>query len=100
MGNRWKATILASRGVFRRRTELIKKIIRNPFFPLLFIAEFIKTAITFAVTTQSNELPIVLVMGMLAVGSTVMWMFAEHLLDEAQETYDEVTDLLAEIEDG
>ena len=42
MGNRWKATILASRGVFRRRTELIKKIIRNPFFPLLFVAEFIK----------------------------------------------------------
>ena len=76
-----------------------QKIIRNPFFPLLFIAEFVKTATTFGVTTQPDELPIVLVTGVLAVGSTVIWMFAEHLLDEAEETYNEATNLLAEIED-
>ena len=40
-----------------------------------------------------------MVMGVLAVGSTVIWMFAEHLPDEAEETYNEATNLLAEIED-
>ena len=99
MGTRWKATILASKGVFRRRTQLIKKIIRNPFFPLLFIANFVETATTYAVTTQPDELLIVFVMGVLAVGSTLIWMFAEHLLDEAEETYDEVANLFTEIED-
>ena len=57
-----------------------QKIIRNPFFPLLFIAEFVKTATTFGVTTQPDELPIVLVMGVLAVGSTVIWILRNTCL--------------------
>jgi len=87
MGTRWKATILASRGVFRRRTELIEKITRNPFFPLPSVAEFVKTATSFGATTRPDELPILLVMAVPAAGSTVIWMCVEHLLDEAEETY-------------
>ena len=96
MGTRWKATLAS--GVFRRRTELIKNIDRKPFFTLLFIAEFVKTVTTFGVPTRPDDLPIVSLMGMLAIGSTVVWMIAEHLPDEAAETYDVVTKLLAEID--
>lgn len=79
--------------VYERKNELVKKIIRNPFVPILFIGELIKVfAITFG-ETGSLVTPKITILFVLAVISTVVWVFAEHILDEAVETYREIDEV-------
>jgi len=82
------------RGIYVRKDHLLTKLLRNPFLPILFIGEFIKR-ITIALVNTGNVItPTTTAFFVLAIGSTVVWTFAEHLLDEAEETYGQLDKLL------
>lgn len=87
-----KSTLTTCNSVYSRRKELAKKLLRNPFVPILFIGEFIKTV---AITAAEDGVllnDVIIALFILAVVTTVVWVFAEHILDEARETFDEVVD--------
>lgn len=62
-----------------RRTirALTKELLDNPFFPLLFIAEFVKQAV------QSG--PFVIEHGVLAAISTVIWILSDAIVIDTEE---------------
>ena len=87
-----KKAVTSCKSVYSRKNEIVKKLIRNPFFPLLFVGEVTKTTVITFASTGAIVTPVTIALLILAIVATVMWIFAEHLLDEAEETYNEVID--------
>lgn len=91
MLDRVRTTLHACKGVYQRRDQLFRKLIRHPFFPILFIGETIKTAVIVFAKTGVVLAPHVLALALAAAVVTLVWVFAEHLLDEVSEEIEEVT---------
>lgn len=92
MFDKTKLTIDTCKSAYKRWRTLGTKLVRNPFFPLLFISEVVKVATLAVVQTGPFLTPTLTALTILAVISTVVWIFAEELLEEVTETIEEVTD--------
>lgn len=99
MFDRTKLTIDTCKSVYSRWRQLGKKLIRNPFFPLLFIGEVVKTATITYAQTGAVVTPTTTFLLVLAIITTTIWVFAEQLLDEATETYNEIDEMTDDIID-
>lgn len=100
MFDRTKRAAGAFRSVYQRRKELTAKLLQNPFFPILFIGEVVKTSVIAYATVGSFITPTVIVLAILAVVVTLLWLFAEVLLQNASEYADKGKEALEEATDG
>ena len=78
--------------VINRRKELTSKLLKNPFFPILFIGEAIKTAAIAHAQTGTIFTETVWYLTVAALIVTSLWLIAEEVLDEASEYVESVTD--------
>jgi len=100
MLDRMKRTAGIFRSVYQRRRELTTKLLQNPFFPILFIGEAVKTAVIAFATVGTFITPTVIMLTILAVVVTLLWLFAEVLLESASEYADKGKEALEEATDG
>lgn len=90
MFDRTKLTLKTCKSAYKRWRTLGTKLIRNPFLPLLFISEFVKVLSLGFVKAGPLLSPTLFALFVLSLVSTIIWIFADELLDEVQETYNEV----------
>lgn len=91
-------TIDACKGVYERRKELVTKILKNPFLPILFIGEAIKTGAIAMITTGTLFTPVVIGLTLLAIVVTAIWVFAEEILDEVDKLQDDLSEQVKELD--
>lgn len=89
MFDRISSTLHTCNEARKRWRELGKKLLRNPFLPILFIGETVKI---FTLSAIGGTLfpPTVIALIVLSIITTIIWVFAEHILDEAEETIDQI----------
>lgn len=80
------------RGIWRRRKELTTKILKSPFFPILFIGEAVKTAVIAKVTVGVFLTPVVQALAITAAIVTFLWMVVVVVIREVVEEIDESTE--------
>lgn len=96
-------TYSGCRSIVTRRKELTSKILKNPFFPILFIGEAVKTSVAAYAASGVFITTSVVYFTIAAIIVTALWLLAEVILDNAseyasevaqksQETMEEVTD--------
>jgi len=85
MRDKLERTAGAFRSVYQRRRELTTKLLQNPFFPILFIGEVVKTAAIAYATVGTIITPAVQILAVLAICVTILWLFAEIILESASE---------------
>lgn len=74
----------------KKRKTLTKKLIKHPFFPLLFIGEVIKSAVIKFAVVGAFLTPSVLALAITAFVVTLIWIYAEVFFDEIDETIDDI----------
>jgi len=80
------------RSVITRRKELTSKVLKNPFFPILFIGEAVKTSVSAYAATGVFITTSVMYFTIAAIVVTLLWLLAEVLLDSASEYAAEVAE--------
>lgn len=100
MFDRTKRAAGVFQSVYQRRRELTTKLLQNPFFPILFIGEAVKTSAIAYATAGTFITPAVILLTVLAVVVTLLWLFAEVLLESASEYTDKGKEALEDVTDG
>lgn len=90
--NRAKQLYGGCRSVFSRRKELTAKLVKNPFFPILFIGEAIKVSVIAYAQTGAFLTPVVLHLAAAAIVVTTLWLLAEVIMKEASEYVSDAAD--------
>jgi len=92
------------RSIVTRRKELTSKILKNPFFPILFIGEAVKTSVAAYAASGVFITTSVMYFTIAAIVVTLLWLLAEVLLDSASEYTSEVAETsqetIEELTDG
>jgi hypothetical protein len=92
MGKRADYASITCRSIYKRRKELLTKIIQNPFFPILFIGEAVKTSVAAYAASGVFITSTVLYFAIAAILVTAIWLMAEVILDNASEYASEVAE--------
>jgi hypothetical protein len=96
MFERTKRVYRGCRSVYSRTKKLSKKLLSEPFFPILFIGEFVKM-VSLAIAGAGPVItPAVVIMGILAAVVTLTWIFFEEISEEVDKATDAVEDSLEE----
>lgn len=97
-------TYSGCRSIVTRRKELTSKILKNPFFPILFIGEAVKTSVAAYAASGVFITTSVVYFTIAAIIVTALWLLAEVILDSASEYTSEVAETsketIEEVTDG